>query len=119
MIVYCQFNTSAYPSVFYQVQRAPPKWRFRTQEREPYKLLREGVKTKGAWVLSGFTVWLLNLSNTRSCFSVAAGKEFLTGFLGSLVARKEETQNRAWQMKSAEFSLTSKSLFGKFANHQN
>lgn len=69
--------------------------------------------------MSGFTVWLLNLNNTRSCFSVAAGKEFLMGFLGSLVERKEETQNRAWQMKSTEFSLTSKSLFGKFANLQN
>lgn len=91
---------------------------FRTQEREPYKLLGEGVKTKGARVLSGFTVWLLNLSNTRSCFSVAAGKEFLTGFVGSLVERKEETQNRAWQI-SAKCSLTSKSLFGKSANHQN
>lgn len=37
------------------VQRAPPKWRFRTQKREPYKLRRKGVKTKGARVW-GITV---------------------------------------------------------------
>ena len=47
---------------------------------------------------------------------MATGKESLRGFLGSLVERKEDGQNKVSQMKTAKFSQMS-GFSRKSGNH--